>query len=80
LGIRLGALTKGFDKKNENICFPDYHLFNLKVEQPKANLTNIQLDHVQITLETTLEYARTASGIDPSNADFNGVLAGGCTW
>ena len=76
LGIRLGALTKGFDKKNENICFPDYHLFNLAIEQPKANLTKIQLDHVQITLETTLEYARTASGIDPSNADFNGVLAG----
>ncbi|MBF4455832.1 Mov34/MPN/PAD-1 family protein [Acinetobacter sp. SK-43] len=76
LGIRLGALNKGFDKKNENICFPDHHLFDLKVEQPNDNLTNIQLEHVQITFETTQKFARTASGIDPSNANFNGVLAG----
>ncbi|WP_336936818.1 Mov34/MPN/PAD-1 family protein [Acinetobacter modestus] len=76
LGIRLGALNKGFDKKNENICFPDHHLFDLKVEQPNDNLKNIQLEHVQITFETTKKFARTASGIDLSNANFNGVLAG----
>lgn len=76
LGMKLGALNKGFDKKNEDICFPDLNLFDVKIEQPKVHLENIQIDHVQITFETTKKSARLASGIEVSEADFNGILAG----
>lgn len=76
LGLRLGALNRGFDEKNKDICYSDCNLLNIQTKQREVNLDDIQNNYVQITFETTLDLARNASGIQISEANFNGVLAG----
>lgn len=76
LGIRLGALNKGFDENRTDICYPDCSLFNISIEQPKINLDKILMDYIQISFETTVDFARKASGVKNSDANFTGVIAG----